>query len=191
VDTNNLSVGAQAAQALLDYGHRTLALLNPKPDHATMRERVLGFTLAAQQAGAEVLRHEGKPFDDRRFPLHAVERIEEVHGLLESLLHGKTRPTAVFTPADSIAALIYRDLTSREQQVGRDLSLISCNGEASLTAGLFPTLTTFDIHAEQIGRRAVLQLIWRLSDGAQAPRTDVTLAPTLVPGASIIPPSKP
>jgi DNA-binding LacI/PurR family transcriptional regulator len=80
--------------------------------------------------------------------------------------------------------MVYRALAERGLQVGRDLSLVSCNNEPPILAGLFPTPTTIDIHAGQIGARAVDQLAWRLTHGRQA-GLDIGIEPTLVAGQSV------
>jgi DNA-binding LacI/PurR family transcriptional regulator len=69
--------------------------------------------------------------------------------------------------------------------VGRDLSVISCNNETPLLAGLYPQLTTIDIHANAIGRRTVDQLAWRIAHRDQ-PAMDVSLEPSVVAGESVI-----
>ncbi len=56
--------------------------------------------------------------------------------------------------------------------------------EATLLTGLYPTLTTIDIHAEYIGRRAVDQLIWRLAH-RDVPCDDIGVEPNLRPGESV------
>jgi LacI family transcriptional regulator len=96
------------------------------------------------------------------------------------------RPTAVFVPGDSVTAMVYRALSERGLRVGRDLSLVSCNHEQSLLTGLYPTPTTIDIHAEQVGRRAVDLLAWRMVRDPGA-ALDVGVEPTLVDGQSVAP----
>jgi len=68
---------------------------------------------------------------------------------------------------------------------GRDVSVISCNNECALVAGLFPALTTIDIHAEAIGRRAVAQLMWRIEHPMDRFQTTTVVEPTVVEGASV------
>ena len=51
--------------------------------------------------------------------------------------------------------------------------------------GLHPSLTTFDIHAEQIGRLAVRQLAVRLSAPDAPPDAELMIRPTLVEGQSV------
>jgi DNA-binding LacI/PurR family transcriptional regulator len=50
--------------------------------------------------------------------------------------------------------------------------------------GIFPTMTTIDVHAGEIGGRAVDQLAWRVRHRDQ-PSMELNLEPTLVDGASV------
>jgi LacI family transcriptional regulator len=117
--------------------------------------------------------------------LHAVDQVEMVEGLVERLLSLRQPPTAVFAPDDSMGAMVYRALTRRGLAVGKDLSLISCNNETPLHMGLYPAPTTIDVHADEIGRRAVDQLAWRMTHPS-APAMDTGIEPTLVPGESVV-----
>ena len=74
----------------------------------------------------------------------------------------------------------------RGLEVGKDLSLISCNHEVPLTDALHPALTTYDIHSELIGRKAVEQLAmrWR-GEAASKADVEISLEPSLVEGASV------
>jgi DNA-binding LacI/PurR family transcriptional regulator len=186
VQSNDWLAGKLAADHLLARGHRQLAVLNPKPDHVTFRQREASFTWHAGRAGATVTAVRGHPTDEWELPLRPVDQVELVGGLVDGLLRAAPRPTAVFVPGDSVTAMVYRALSERGLWVGRDLSLVSCNNELPLLAGLFPTPTTIDIHAEQIGRRAVDQLAWRLAHGPQA-GLDIGVEPTLVEGQSVAP----
>ncbi|HEY1381708.1 MAG TPA: LacI family DNA-binding transcriptional regulator [Gemmataceae bacterium] len=182
--SNDWQAGRLAAEHLLARGHRRLAVLNPKPGHVTFRQREASFTWHARRAGAAVTAVLGRPTEEWELPLRPVDQVGLVAGLVDELLGADLRPTAVFVPGDSVTAMIYRALAERGLRVGRDLSLVSCNHEPPILAGLFPTPTTIDIHAEQIGRRAVDQLAWRLAHDQQA-GLDVGVAPTLVDGGSV------
>jgi DNA-binding LacI/PurR family transcriptional regulator len=184
VQVNDTLVGKIAAEHLVQHGHRHLAFISAKPDQVTLMRRQASFTFYAQRAGASVqaiLGHSGR----WSLPLHAVDQVEMVEGLAERLMAMRQRPTAVFAPDDSMGAMVYRALTRRGLAVGKDLSLISCNNETPLHIGLYPAPTTIDVHADEIGRRAVDQLAWRIAHPS-APAMDTGIEPTLVPGASVV-----
>ena len=181
--SDDLRAGQLAAEYLVERGHRELALLNPKPDQITFLRRQAGFVTSAEIAGARVQRFLGVT-EAWSLPYRSVREVEAVQGLVDALLAASPRPTAVFVPGDSVAAMVYRALHARGLSVGRDLSVISCNNEAALLGGLFPQLTTVDIHAEAIGRRAVDQLAWRMAHRGE-PGIDLAVEPALVAGESV------
>jgi DNA-binding LacI/PurR family transcriptional regulator len=183
VQSNDLRVGQIAAEYLIAKGHKTLAFLNPKPDQRTFIQRQAGFVAHAELAGATVQKFLGEA-GGWTLPLRSVREVEAVQGLVDALLASSPRPTAVFVPGDSVAAMVYRALYTRGMTVGRDLSIISCNNETPLLAGLYPQLTTIDIHANTIGRRAVDQLAWRMGHRDQ-PAMDVSLEPEILVGQSV------
>jgi LacI family transcriptional regulator len=183
VQSNDWRVGQLAAAHLVSCGHRHLGVLNPKPDQVTFRRREASFTWHARQAGATVDVFFGRP---RKWslPLHAVDQVGLVEDLVNTFLAASPRPTAVFVPGDSVAAMVYRSFAEQGLRVGRELSLVSCNREEPLLTGLYPRPTTIDIHAEEIGLRAVDQLGWRLSQ-RKPPVLDIGVEPTLAEGDSV------
>jgi LacI family transcriptional regulator len=183
VQSNDMRVGQIAAEYLLSQGHKHLAFINPKPDQMTFLQRQASFVFHAELAGATVQKFIG-PVNGWRLPLETVKEVEPVQGLVDALVRCRPRPTALFVPGDSVAAMVYRALYNHGLVVGRDFSIISCNNEAALLAGLSPQLTTIDIHADAIGQRAVDQLAWRISHRDQ-PAMDLALEPTLLSSESV------
>ena len=183
VESNDVEVGQLAARHLLEKGHRRMALLDPKPRHVTLSQRCGAFAWAAEQAGAEVTTLRGRA-SNGRLPFESVGEFKQVDQLVSKVLALRPKPTAIFVPADCIAALVYRSFARRGLCVGKDASLISCNNELPLLTGLYPELTTIDICAERIGRQAVEQLIWRL-ENREAPKVAVSIEPQLVEGMSV------
>ena len=183
VESDDAEVGRLAAEYLLTRGHKRIAILDPKPDHVTLGKRCASFTWHATQGGAKVDNIFGKD-SQWQLPLKSVDDAELVDDLVGRLLKLRRKPTAVFVPADCIAAMVYRACARRGLQVGRNLSLISCNNELPLLTGLYPEVTTIDICAQQIGRQAVEQLIWRL-EHQDAPKVTVSVEPRLVEGMSV------
>jgi LacI family transcriptional regulator len=183
VRANDMLAGEMAATHLLSYGHRKLAFINPKPSHATMMCREANFVIHAQRAGATVTTYLGRD-EEWQFPALAINHVEAVQGLVDKLLAEKDHPTAIFAPGDSIGVMIARALAARGLQAGRDISLMSCNKDEQLLMGVYPSLTTIDVHAEEIGRRAVDQLAWRITHRDRM-SLDVGIEPTLVEGESV------
>ncbi len=183
VQADDRAVGRLAAEHLVARGHRRVAYLNPKSGHLLFGRREESFLWRARELGARA-RSVPAPAGDWGLPLGVVERTDAIQAMLDRLLRGPARPSAVFVPADSIAAALYRALQERGLRPGADLAVVSCNHEPPILAGLFPSLSTVDIRAEQIGRRAVDQLAVRIANPG-APPVDIGLEPALVEGASV------
>jgi DNA-binding LacI/PurR family transcriptional regulator len=184
VRVNDVLVGQLAADHLIGRGHRRLAFINPKPSHTTMMCREASFTFYSQRAGATVTTYLGTN-EEWHFPAISVDHVSLVQGLVDRLLEQRDRPTAIFAPSDSIGAMVARALAARGLQSGRDISLMSCNNERPLLIGVHPGLTTIDVHAEEIGRRSVDQLAWRITHPDRM-SLDVGIEPTLVEGQSVL-----
>jgi DNA-binding LacI/PurR family transcriptional regulator len=76
-------------------------------------------------------------------------------------------------------------LAARNVEVGRQMSVIAGNNDQALVAVLNPRLTTFDIHAELLGRVAVRRLAARLRGGQDEPDVELVIPATLVEGESV------
>jgi DNA-binding LacI/PurR family transcriptional regulator len=176
-----------AADYLHAKGHRRIGYLHPRPGQTRSESLKLNFVLHAQRLGMHVQPFENPLGGQVRWPLPAITQPSDLMPLLDRWLelpvHG--RPTAMLVPADSIAVQLYAAMRQRGLQVGKDLSVLSFNHEKPLVVGLTPTLTTIDIRAETIGRRAVERLLWRIDHPEEAIPTKVVVEPVLVEGRSV------
>jgi DNA-binding LacI/PurR family transcriptional regulator len=188
VNPDNLAIGRIAADALIAAGHTRLAIVNPKADHTMFAVREHGFREAAAERAATVASFTARRDINAGFPIQPIMDVTQVQPLVDALLCEQQRPTAIFCPADSIAAMTYRALASRGLQPGTDISVVSCNNERSLVAGLWPALATIDVHLRQIGQLAVRQLIRRITGEFDGSAVTIDVKPTLLPEASIAPP---
>jgi LacI family transcriptional regulator len=189
VNPDNLSIGRLAAEALVAAGHRRLAIVNPKADHGMFVVREAAFRATAADHAAVVSSFTSRRGGGEGFPIQPIMNVTDVQPLVDALLAERPRPTAIFCPADSIAVMTYRALASRGLQPGSDIAVISCNNERSLVAGLWPALATIDVHLRQIGRLAVRQLTRRITGEFDGSAVTIDVKPTLLPAASLAPPS--
>jgi LacI family transcriptional regulator len=195
VVSDDFAVGVGAAEQLVAHGHQRLAFLNPVPENLLFARREDGFYAAARRLGVEVQSFCQAPAGGWPLPLEAPTGVYDVvETLIDQLLECKPRPTAVFTAADSVAALVYCALGVRGLRVGRDISVIAGNNTPGLLSVPYPHLATFDIHARKIGTMAVRQLGQLVADrfhgagvvnGTQAPTTRLVVQPTFVAGESV------
>jgi LacI family transcriptional regulator len=189
VGPNDCLLGELAAKYLLSKGHREVAFLSPRRDHGSWRLRELNFAWHVQSAGGNATSFLG---DDeaapKHFPIRSGHDLATIERLIGELLATKPRPTALFIPADSISPFVYRVLARRGIEIGKDLSLISCNHERSLTEALHPALTTFDIQADVIGRLAARQLVARLRSGDRSmqPPIEISVEPRFIETESVV-----
>jgi DNA-binding LacI/PurR family transcriptional regulator len=86
---------------------------------------------------------------------------------------------------DSVAVLVYRALTVRKVEVAAEISVISANNDEAMIAGLHPRLTTFDVHAESMGRTAVRHLATRILGGRDDTELEITIPATRVERESV------
>lgn len=181
------AAGAIAAAHLHEMGHRRVAFFNPKPGHVQNQKLQRGFVDAANRLRLEAVVMEVDPPASLAWPLPAITLEENVCALADRWLKlpPTKRPTALFVPADRTAVQLYGALTQRKIRVPKDVSVISCNNETSLVSGLTPALTTIDVEAESIGRRAVEQLIWRIAHRDETSTVQLLVEPRLVTRESV------
>lgn len=195
VVADDFAVGSGAAQQLVAHGHRQLAFLNPVPENLLFARREDGFYSAARRLGVEVQSFCQSPVSGWPLPMQAPTSVfDVVQTLVDQLLECKPRPTAVFTAADSVAALVYCIFGMRGLRVGHDISVIAGNNTPGLLSVPYPHLATFDIHARNIGALAVRQLAMQLAEKncnlhvpseAQHIPIQLVVKPTFVPGESV------
>lgn len=175
----------KVAQLALDHfrekGHRRVAFMNPKPGQTQFEKVKRSFLSYAPNFDIEVTLLELEQQDAPQWPLPAITQPENVDQLAEewSKTPKTKRATAIFVPSDRTAVQLYSALERRNLRAGRDVSVISCNNEASLVTPLHPGLTSVDVHAEAVGRRAVDQLLWRIEHRNEPGDIQLLLEPTL------------
>ncbi len=150
---NNSRIGALAAEYLLSKGHRRCAILGDMNGRRVSFKETLRRNKGyySEYYGYESVVNEMENRIDR----------ESMSAVLDKLLSANPRPTGLFCPADMIAAAAYPLLYEKGVMPGRDMEIVSCNNEEILLANLHPRPATLDIHAREVGRRAVEQLAWR------------------------------
>jgi DNA-binding LacI/PurR family transcriptional regulator len=176
-----------AAEHFASKGHRRVAFFNPKPGQTQFEKLRNGFLTATNRLGQTMTLLESPPRDGFEWPLPAITNPGAVDELVErwASLPEPVRPTAIFVPADRTAVQLYSALSQRALRVGVDVSVISCNNERPHLMNLEPTVTTIDVHAESVGRRAVDQLLWRIKHPQESMSIQVLVEPSLIIGESV------
>jgi LacI family transcriptional regulator len=181
------TAGKIAAEHFHSKGHHRVAFLNPKPGQTQFEKLRNGFFAAASRLGQAITFLEATPRESYEWPLPAITSADTVSVLVDrwAAMDDATRPTAIFVPADRTAVQLYTALQSKGLLIGRDVSVISCNNERPHLMNLHPLVTTIDVHAEGVGRRAVDQLLWRIQHPGDSSSIQILVEPTLVEGDSV------
>jgi DNA-binding LacI/PurR family transcriptional regulator len=179
--------GHLAANHFLEKGHRKIAFFNPKPGQSQFERLKYAFFSAGLQTGLETSLLEVDPPEALTWPLPAITQQENVEQLLDQWLDMPEgdRATGFLVPSDRTSVQLYSALEKQGLRVGRDVSVISCNNEKSMTASLSPQLTSIDVRAEVIGSRAVHQLLWRIAHPNEEHDIQILIEPALNVGESV------
>lgn len=170
-----------------EKGHRRTTFLNPKPGHIQFEKMKAAFFAHSLRLGHTATVLEVDRPTVLEWPLPATTVQDKVDLLAQQWrdIPADIRPTGIFVPSDRTAVQLYTALERFGMKVGRDVSVISCNNEKPLLANLSPGLTTIDVHAEMIGRRAVDQLMWRINHPEERLCFQNLVEPTLAERESV------
>lgn len=141
--------GRQAAETLLDAGHRRIAMINIETLASGLPaavERYEGYRLALEEARVPLdpaLVREGDGNPQAGYD-HTI-----------ALMSLAAPPTAIFCANDRTAWGAYQALESLGLQVPRDVSIVGFDNQETLAPFLRPALTTLELPFVAMGRRAV------------------------------------
>lgn len=157
-------IGQVAADYLVARGHRRIVCL-----YTWRAGRCESFVRAARERGAEVEEIIKTHLVDESGKVQILVRPKMEEVALE-IAQMNPRPTAVYIGADIVAVGLHNALPAAGLRPGVDIEIVGTNNDATLLDHLDPRPASVDIHAEQVGRRAVEQLYWRLDHGREPPR---------------------
>ena len=185
---NHEQAARLAVQHLHERGHRRVAFLNPKKGKSSLEHIKKEFQFACAERGMKLTLLESVGQGATTWPEPAFTGPEGFTELVDQWLAmpAEQRSTAIFAPADNYTVHLYTALESRGQVVGRDVSVVSCNNEKSITRGLKPSLTTVDVGAQRIGSKAVEMLLWRMRNPLDDSVQTLLFDTTLVEGESVV-----
>ncbi len=177
VTYNDRRVGELAADYLIERQHRRVLFIGTSEPTEAAVPRGWAFLATAQRQGCYA--HslwEGDLFDECR----TVQRVDRqaMNRIIDRWLQLDPRPTGIFVHADALTQCLYPLLIERGIRPGKDVDIVSCNNEEILLNGLQPQPATVDIHASNIGQRAVEQLLHRIAH-PEEPRVTLAIEPEL------------
>lgn len=176
---NDCAAGMRAiAQAVLDRGHRDIAVISAPQDLSTGCERHVALVGKLRAAGAA-------PPDDRvafvpRMTVEAGNR-----AMQDILARRITRPTAVIAVNDLVAIGALQACRTAGLRCPEDVSITGYN-DIPLMDMLDPPLTTVAMDLPEIGARAAALLLAHLDNRAMPPHVEVVV-PTLRLRGSLAP----
>ena len=170
VKPNNKMVGTLAANHLLAQGHQHFACISTTGLESWLWERSSAFlgmvkneTSSACPPVFEAIEWGGDCRD-----IDCDEKFEALMSAgLQRILSNTPLPTGWFVTSDALTVYVYRYLKKLGIQVGKDIEIISCHNETSILNCLEPRPKSIDLRAEEIGRKAVERLLWRMEHPAQ------------------------
>jgi DNA-binding LacI/PurR family transcriptional regulator len=186
VNTNNYNGGFLAVDHLVSRGHKIIGcihgvLSNPHERNIPYedmfqfniwRQRTAGFCEAMKKHGLD---------DSFLYPGNGLEGIAKkcIPGILDSIMKGKKRPTAIYCENDIMAVVLLNEMTARGLKAPDDLAIVGHDG-LSLCTILHPYITTIEQPRHEMGFQAASILIQHIKDPKNVQR--VTLEPKLLIG---------
>lgn len=164
VDNDNVLAAREATETLINKGHRRIAFVGADGSFHYTMERLAGYKDALKAAGL--------PFDEG-----LVLPAERTGGKMPdekllSRLTGENAPTAAVCVADDLAVWLIGTLAKRGIDVPLKMSVIGFNN-SPVGSCLVPTLSSVDINAFELGRKACEILAEMVADPESGARHEI------------------
>jgi LacI family transcriptional regulator len=170
ITADSLSVGSLAHSYLHRRGCNELAFLTTDPGFLFVRVRGHSFLDAAYRAGASATVYlVGEDNNLAQLFGRNVVTSPNLETLIAKLARKVPRPTGLFVANDVTTVQIYPMLAKHGIEVGRDLTIISCDNEEARLSALHPRPESIDLNGNEIGYRAVVRLASRLQNPNDVP----------------------
>jgi DNA-binding LacI/PurR family transcriptional regulator len=152
---SNTDSAAQAAEYLLDKGHRNIGYIRGDFRIQAFRYREIGLQ--------RVLSREGIPFSSDHVATVGTKIETAYEGMKQFLSQHTDIPTAFFADNDTIAIGAMRALKEYGYRIPEDVSIIGFDN-VSFGAISDPPLTTINVYKHEMGETAVRQLAQSIED---------------------------
>lgn len=181
VQPDNEAIGQMAAEYLISKDCRELVFMHLDRSHLGFGLRATSFEQTGLERGVNVtVLADDRPGQklDANDPDWITEQVDRALALPK-------RPDGIFLTRVSAAGVLYRVLRSRGIEPGRDITIITCDRDAILSA-LDPQPATIDVQPDVVGRRAAQLLLWQIQNSQEPIRTNQMVEPQLVEPESFI-----
>lgn len=149
VDNDNVIAGKDAANYLLQLGHKKIAFIGENAHQMVIRERLKGYTQALEDAGIQL---DQELILDVTLPEAAYQR------KMEQLFGNNDFPTGIVASDDLIALNMSYLLSGFGLKIPTDVSIIGFNNSIFAEKSR-PELTSIDLHTDSLTSQTVYQLI--------------------------------
>ena len=181
VAPDEVAGGRDAAQVLLDAGHRRLGFINNVDEIPASAGRLSGFLDRVSEAGVDAS------------TVHVVAVESEPAGgyaAAMELLAGPQRPSAIFCFNDRLALGAYRACAELGLRIPEDVSIMGFDNHEYVADGVYPGLTTIELPHYDMGvwgAEHLFTLIDSDNDGVAA--ESALLRGPVIHRGSVAPPS--
>ena len=176
VTYNNMDIGRLAAEFLLSKGHSKLLYMG-RGAVSPFQDRRHSFMATVRKAGGKAFEILSDDFIEDSGNMQ-LPNVKAIGTAIEKMKKLKQFPTAIFACADTIAIGLYHTLKHYGIVPGKDVELVGVNNDYNVLNHFTPRPASVDIHPEEIGRKAVERLLWRI-DNPKEPLGKILLEPEM------------
>ncbi len=176
VTYNNRDIGRLAAEFLLSKGHSKLLYMG-RGAVSPFQDRRHSFMATVRKAGAKAFEILSDDFIEDSGNMQ-LPNVKAIGSAIEKMKKLQEFPTAIFVCADTIAVGLYHTLKHYDIVPGKDVEIVGVNNDSILLNHFSPRPASVDIHPEEIGRKAVERLLWRI-DNPKEPLEKIILEPEM------------
>lgn len=177
VEADNFLAGKIAAEHIISFGHKRIAVVTGPVGAKSSDERVKGYQNALESAGIPVLENMRR---DGGF------RTEQAYEVARDLLDQKVQPTAIFVCNNLMLIGVMRAISERHLHVPEDISLVNVD-DFPWASAFRPALTTVQQPVTEMALAAYESARDRMK-GFTGGSVDKLLKPTLMERASCMAP---
>ncbi|MCD7895873.1 MAG: LacI family transcriptional regulator [Planctomycetaceae bacterium] len=174
---NNREIARLAAAHLIARGHKSIGYIDDQYI-GTVSDRGYYFERFLREAGVKpVIFRDTILFD--LLGNDPIINTDKLYRILTKMFSGKDKPTALFSPGDSMTLSMYSFFKQHGIRPLKDIDIVSCNNEMPYIAEIRPRPPTIDFNLREMGVRAVESLLWRISNPSR-PAQKILVEPFLV-----------